>query len=140
MQIREIENTDELSAAYDVFHELRTHLSLDDFKVIYREAKERDSYTVVIAIDGSKVIAAMGYRLLFDLVHGKHLYIDDLVTTKNERSHGIGAKLLQYAEEIARTESCSGLRLCTGTENASARKFYERENWAQRSVVYKKKL
>jgi len=37
----------------------------------------------------------MGYRLLHDFVHGRHLYIDDLVVTSRLRSSGLGAELLK---------------------------------------------
>ena len=49
----------------------------------------------------------MGYRFLHDYVHGKHVYIDDLVTTAAIRSQGAGAKLLKYAEMIAESARLS---------------------------------
>ena len=82
----------------------------------------------------------MGVRLLYDYVHLKHFYIDDLVIDENQRSNGIGAKLLQHAEELAKKEKCTGLRLCTGTENHRGIQFYEKQKWLQRALVFKKKI
>lgn len=82
----------------------------------------------------------MGYRVLCDFVHGRHLYIDDLVTDENIRSKGYGATLLKEAEKIAQENGCTNLRLCTGIDNDRGKTFYEKNNWNLRAVVYKKKL
>ncbi len=82
----------------------------------------------------------MGFRTLFDFVHGKHLYVDDLVTAEKHRSKGIGATLLQWAETEATNTGCRGLRLCTGIQNDTAKRFYEREGWHLRAVAFKKQL
>lgn len=120
--------------------ELRTQLSFEDYVSIYQKAHEMDGYEIVALEERGQVLALMGYRVIYDYVHGKHLYIDDLVSTESQRSKGLGAKLLEYAEAVARELQCSGLRLCTGIENERGKKFYERLGWNFRAVVYKKKL
>jgi GNAT superfamily N-acetyltransferase len=91
-------------------------------------------------VEDGKVIAVMGYRILFDFVHGKHLYIDDLVTTEACRSKGYGAQLLSFAERKAQRQGCQGLRLCTGVENENGKRFYERHGWNPRTLAYKKRV
>ena len=78
--------------------------------------------------------------MLHDFVHGRHLYIDDLITDPRLRSRGYGAQLLRHAEELAPTLGCHNLRLCTGIENERGKGFYERAGWKLRAVVYKRKL
>lgn len=135
-----VDSQENLELAYSVMHELRTQLSYENFQKLYSEAKERDQYDIIAIKRDSRIIAVMGYRILYDFVHGKHVYIDDLVTSKEFRSQGLGAKLLEYAEKIAHLQNCTGLRLCTGVENESGKKFYERAGWSLRSVAYKKKI
>lgn len=122
---------------FDLIKELRPHLSFEEFKYILNHA---DNYQMVGLEEEHRLVALMGYRILHDFVHGKHVYIDDLVTAATERSKGHGAVLLKHAEEIARENSCKNLRLCTGTENEAGKRFYEREAWNLRAVVYKKKI
>ncbi len=129
-----------LERAFPVMKELRTHLDLDSFISIHDEAKRADGYQIVTLERMGEVLAVMGYRVLHDYVHGQHLYIDDLVTGKDHRSQGLGARLLQYAEKEAQRLGCTGLRLCTGIENEPGKKFYEREGWQLRAVAYKKRL
>ena len=107
---------------------------------LYESAKEKDGYTLIGAYDGDSCVGVMGYRILYDFVHGKHLYVDDLVVTAAKRSSGIGAELLKFAETIAKEHACKGLRLCTGVENERGRRFYERLGWSPRALAYKKSI
>lgn len=140
MDIKEIATQLEIERAFPIMKELRSELSFQDYVAIYEQAKAADSYTLVGAYEGGNCVALMGYRVLHDYVHGKHVYIDDLVTTESCRSKGVGSKLLSFAEAEAGRLGCSGLRLCTGIANEGGKKFYEREGWQFRSIVYKKKL
>ena len=135
-----LDSRDLLEKGFHVLRELRTELSFEDFLFIYEQANSRDAFQFLAAVEGESILGVMGYRILFDFVHGKHLYIDDLVTTKAMRGLGIGAKLLKEGERIAKEQGCVALRLCTGTANERAKKFYEREGWSLRSVAFKKKV
>jgi GNAT superfamily N-acetyltransferase len=139
-QIFKAKDKNDLERCYPVMKELRTALSYDDFIEIYFSAHEADKYEIVGVESEGKVLAVMGYRILHDYVHGRHLYIDDLVSTESHRSKGLGAMLLTHAEGRAKEFGCKGLRLCTGIENELGKKFYERHGWNLRAVAYKKKL
>ncbi len=140
MQVQELRTPAALERGYGILKELRTELSYQEFVSLYEAAKAADGYTLVGVFENEKCIAVMGYRLLSDFVHGKHIYIDDIVVTKERRSGGIGADLLRYAEKMAVERGCKGLRLCTGIENETGRRFYEREGWAARALAFKKLL
>lgn len=139
-QIFKAKDKNDLERCYPVMKELRTALSFNDYMEIFEQAHAADGYEIVGIESDGEVAAVMGYRILFDYVHGKHLYIDDLVSTESQRSKGLGAQLLAYAENLAKELGCKGLRLCTGIENELGKKFYERHNWKLRAVAYKKKL
>lgn len=131
---------EDLEKFYLVIKELRTELSYDEFVEIYKMSHIANEYEVVGYEIDNQMVAAMGFRILYDLVHGKHLYIDDLVVSERFRSHGLGAELLKHAEEVAKQKNCKGLRLCTGVDNSRAKIFYEKNGWSLRSVAYKKKV
>ena len=139
-QIEELTRPDQLDQAFLVLKELRPHLTRESYNQIYQAARRSDHYTFVGVFEEGRCTALMGYRILYDFVHGKHLYIDDLVVTKASRSQGMGAELLRYAEEKAWETQCVGLRLCTGVDNEPGRRFYEREHWELKAVAYKKKV
>lgn len=138
-EIREIKGADVVDVL-PLMRELRPALGEESFLRLYKEAKMRDDYKLVGLVQADFCVALMGYRILFDFVHGKHLYIDDLVVEKDLRGQGLGKRLLDHALAEAAREECQGLRLCTGIENQAATKFYEREGWQARAVAFKIKL
>ena len=131
----------DLARFYPVLKELRKDLSYAQFLDIYHKANTQNRYELIGLEDESgRVLAVMGYRVLYDFVHGMHLYVDDLVATESERSRGLGARLLSHAEFIAKELGCSGMRLCTGVDNERGKQFYERNDWNLRAVAFKKRF
>jgi ribosomal protein S18 acetylase RimI-like enzyme len=139
-RIVKIQSSADLEKCYPIMKELRKDLSLPDFLELYNKAHQHNSYEIIAIEKDGALLSVMGYRILYDFVHGKHLYIDDLVSSETHRSKGLGTLLIKHAEELAKEMGCRGLRLCTGIENESAKKFYERNLWNLRAVVYKKKI
>lgn len=131
---------EELESCLNLMKELRPHLSLEDYLSIYEHAHKNDGYEIVAIEEDNTVLALMGYRFLYDYVRGKHVYIDDLVSTEKARSMGLGAELLKYAEKVASENECNVLRLCTGIDNDRGVKFYEKNGWSKRAFAYTKKL
>lgn len=129
-----------LSLFFPVIRELRPHLDEKSFLDLYEKARASDQYSIIGLMRNDELLGAMGYRILHDFVHGRHLYVDDLVTTENARSQGIGAILLKKAEALAIELNCSNLRLCTGIANEGGKRFYTKNGWDIRSVAFKKKL
>ncbi|WP_413289165.1 GNAT family N-acetyltransferase [Bdellovibrio sp. HCB337] len=135
-----IQNREDLEKCFPLMKELRPHLSEQDYLEIYRHAHAMDGYEIVALEYDGKLAALMGYRLIYDFVRGKHLYIDDLVSTDKMRSQGLGAELLKHAESIAQSLGCKTLRLCTGVENERGKKFYEKNKWTFRAYAFTKKI
>lgn len=135
-----VKNKNELERCYPVMKELRPNLSFEDYISIYNESHTADGYEIVAVGDKGQILAVMGYRFLSDYVRGKHVYVDDLVSTEKARSQGLGAELLKFAEKIAESNGCKSLRLCTGIENERGVKFYDRNGWTRRAFAYTKKL
>ena len=140
MEIIELKNSTQLKQGFTILKELRPKLTFQDYLDLYNKASDRDSFCLVGVFEKNHCTAVMGYRILYDFVHGKHLYIDDLVVSEQYRSKGTGTQLLNYAEKIAKKNHCAGLRLCTGIDNHLAKKFYERNNWLAKSIAFKHSL
>ncbi|MBX9768781.1 MAG: GNAT family N-acetyltransferase [Bdellovibrionales bacterium] len=136
----QVQSSEDLKRCYPVLKELRSDLTFENYISIYEQAHTADGYELVAIEEHGKILALMGYRFLADYVRGRHLYIDDLVSTETARSKGLGAELLTYAEKIAAEKGCRSLRLCTGVENTRGIEFYERNGWVRRAYAYTKKL
>lgn len=44
---------------------------------------------MVALVENEKILALMGYRILYDFVRGRHLYIDDLVSVEKSKGYGL---------------------------------------------------
>ncbi len=139
MEIKPISSLEQSKSVFAIMKELRTHLDETKYLELLQSAKA-NGYQLVGAFDGEQCVGLMGYRVLFDFVHGKHLYIDDLVVTSSIRSKGLGTQMLAFAKEVAASNNCSRLRLCTGIDNDSGKHFYEKNGWDLKAVVYKTKI
>lgn len=137
VEFQVISNTNELNEAFYVMQELRPHLDKETFLNLFQIAQTESGYSLMGAYYRQRCIGLIGYRVLTDFVHGRHLYIDDLVISDSHQSQGIGTQLLSKAKEIAAVNCCRRIRLCTGTENKRGMGFYKKNGWKLKAVVYK---
>lgn len=135
----DLEDSSELRKVFEVIHQLRTHINLEQYVSLLAQMKH-EAYELWVYEEGSEIKGAMGIRSYTDFVRGTHLYIDDLVVNEAHRSQKIGAQLLAFAEDEAKRRKIPSLRLACALSNTGGMKFYEREAWAKRSYNYVKKL
>lgn len=118
----------EIGVCYDLTRQLRPHLaSADEFIARWRR-QSADGYRIVALWSeqaGPRALA--GYRVTENLVHGKFLYVDDLIADQSERSRGYGARLLDKLKDEGRALGCGKLVLDTGLDNYLAHRFYFRQ-------------
>jgi GNAT superfamily N-acetyltransferase len=129
LSIEEVSPTDpRLPGVFEVMRELRTHLSFDEFREKYERAIP-EGYRVAAVFDGDECRACAGYRLMNNLVSGHHMYIDDLITAEQWRSHEYGRQLNDYLVEVASREGCTSVQLDSATYRREAHRFYFRERY-----------
>ena len=117
----------EIGACYDLMRQLRPHLaSVEEFVTRWR-GQAADGYRILALWSDRGPCALAGYRITENLVHGRFLYVDDLVADKEERSRGYGARLLEKLKADGRALGCRKLVLDTGLDNALAHRFYFRQ-------------
>jgi GNAT superfamily N-acetyltransferase len=126
MSIRLASSDREIAACFPVMHQLRPHLTPDDFLARVRSQQSTGYRLAYVEADGCPVAVA-GFRMLETLVSGRFLNVDDLVTLDTERSKGHGARLLRWLLGQAWAEGCQGLELDSGVQRKDAHRFYERE-------------
>ena len=115
-----------LRAAWPVAAQLRPHLDEAAFVAQALRQIAAGYRATALAEDGA-VRAYAGWRVQEFLVHGRHLYVDDLVTDANVRSRGHGRILLDWLKAEARRQGCRTLQLDSGTQRRDAHAFYLRE-------------
>lgn len=120
-----VQTDEEILRCHAVMAQLRPHVPVDGFVARIRRMQSTGFHLAFLADEGT-VRAVAGYRILDQLVSGRVLYVDDLVTDDAERSTGHGAALLTWLRERAREEGCEYLELDSGVHRAGAHRFYFR--------------
>ena len=113
----------QIESCFEVLAELRPHLNKATFLATVR-AMESEGYKLSYIEGLEGVVAVAGYRIYSNLFMGKHLYVDDLVTTASARSEGYGGQLVAWLRHEANEQGCKVLHLDSGTHRAEAHKFY----------------
>ena len=122
------ETDEQILATHPVMHQLRPHLSADDYLQRVRRMMQTDGYPLAAAADDDGVPRGVaGYRFIEMLYCGKILVVDDLVTDEDTRSRGFGKQLLDWLVELARKRGCEQLHLDSGVQRHRAHRFYFRE-------------
>ncbi|PCJ14674.1 MAG: GNAT family N-acetyltransferase [Gammaproteobacteria bacterium] len=129
----------EIEACFDVMSELRPQLKRQQFLEIVR-GMEQDGYRLAGIMDQGRVVAVAGYRIATNLFMGKHLYVDDLVTSETVRSQGYGEQMIQWLRDEAVDAGCNYYHLDSGTHRDQAHKFYFKQGMTIASYHFSEKL
>jgi ribosomal protein S18 acetylase RimI-like enzyme len=138
--MRHIETDVDVRACYPVMLALRPHLQ-GETDLAERLARMRsENYRLLALWRDDEVIALAGYRLQENLVYGRFLYVDDLVTAESDRGRRCGARLLDELTLIGTQTACVKLALDTALSNALAQRFYFREGLLSGAMRFSKLL
>jgi GNAT superfamily N-acetyltransferase len=126
----------EVAACHSLMRQLRPHLTdRDEFLARWRR-QAAGGYRLLAVRRGGRPIALAGFRVQENLIHGRFLYVDDLVTDEAERSTGLGRRLIQRLTEEARALGCDRLVLDTALGNALGQRFYFRQGLLARGLHF----
>ena len=100
---------------------------------------EKEGYRIVYIEEQEKVIAVAGFRIATNLFMGKHLYVDELVTSEQARSSGYGIKIINWLQIKAEEENCNYFHLDSGTQRDRAHKFYFKQGFSIASYHFSKR-
>ena len=138
--LRHAETDAELSACLPVMALLRPHLTgADEFVARVRRQREA-GYRLLAAWRDGAPMALAGYRIEENLIHGRFIYVDDLVTAEAERREGLGARLLAAVAEIGREQGITRLVLDTALDNVYAHRFYYRQGLLARALRFSRDI
>lgn len=116
--------SDEIARCFAVMRELRPHIADAEAFVARVQRQRANGYRLAALEDRGEVRAVAGYRITENLVAGRFMYVDDLVTRDADRSRGYGGKLFDWLEDEARSEGCEQLHLDSGVQRFDAHRFY----------------
>lgn len=127
-------------ACFDVMQQLRPQLKSPEDLLAVVALQRVQGYRLLAVWDHGKPVALAGYRRLDNLIHGRFIYVDDLITDSAGRGRRWGARLLAELRELGRAENCDRLVLDTALGNALAQRFYFRAGLLARGLHFSMEL
>ncbi|POZ61134.1 GNAT family N-acetyltransferase [Chromobacterium alticapitis] len=127
LEIRDIDTSEGLRACFPLMRQLRPHLSGPDELVERWERQRREGYRLLGLYQDERLVALAGWRPTENLVHGRHMYVDDLVTDESCRGQKLGEALLNHLRRLAGRHDCAKLLLDTPMANTLGHRFYYRQ-------------
>ncbi|HXT09289.1 MAG TPA: hypothetical protein VN715_20420 [Roseiarcus sp.] len=79
----------QVRACFALMRELRPHLASEDEFVTRWRRQTATSYRLLVLSEDGRPAALAGFRVQENLVHGRFLYVDDLVTRADRRGRRI---------------------------------------------------
>lgn len=125
-EIRLAQSEGDIERCYPVMSQLRPHVPERDFVARVRR-QMTGGYEMALLDDDGGVRAVAGFRVFENLVRGRHMYVDDLVTESRQRSAGHGRALLDWLVDLAKARGCAALELDSGVQRFDAHRFYFRQ-------------
>lgn len=111
---------------YPLMKQLRPHLASEDEFAQRWKRQTADGYKLLMLMDGDQPVALGGYRVQENLVYGRFLYVDDLVSDASLRSSGLGSQLMDSLKAETKAQGCEKLVLDTALSNSLGQRFYFR--------------
>ena len=128
MVIRFLENNSDYLAVLEVLLQLRTNYDLESLSAQIKK-QESEGYQLIYVKSPDGILGVAGFVVGEKLAWGKHIYVDDLVTSASHRSSGVGEFLLSWIKDYALEIGCEQIHLDSGVQRFPAHKFYLREGF-----------
>ena len=128
LKVEIAESDEDLQRISSVLLQLRDSFDEDGLIARIKEQRQR-GYQIAYVESEGEVLCVAGFVVGIKLAWGKHIYVDDLVTTEHRRSKGAGAKMIAWLKSQARQLGCDQLHLDSGVQRFAAHKFYMREGF-----------
>lgn len=97
-------------------------------------------YHCIAAFEAERLVGVAGYWLGARFYCGEYMDVDNVVVEEALRSKGVGAKMMEWLEEKARSLGCKIIVLDSYVTFAGAHRFYFRQGYEILGFHFKKDL
>lgn len=129
------ENIPELLELYEEL--IPFEFSSENSDEAYKEIMSNKNYSLLAAKEGNKVIGSALVIYCKALVTS-FLVIEDVIVKSEFRGKGIGKKLMEAIDQIAKNNHCDYAILVSSANRKPAHKFYEHNGFTDSVVGFRK--
>ncbi|SYX82992.1 GNAT family N-acetyltransferase [Paenibacillus alvei] len=130
-----------LSQLYQELMGLQTNQS--KLEQVYRTIQHNEQYIILGAFDEEQLVGSLMGIICHDLVGDckPFMVIENVIVSPVVRRQGVGKKLMQEIENMARQRDCYYIIFVSGEQRKEAHQFYERLGFKDEKVEgYRKHL
>ena len=110
-------------------------------RTVFDRALSSNDQGYLCAVEGGHVVGFCSMSLENSLwVEGRLAIVEEIVVDARNRGRGIGASLMNAAVEWSRTHGARRLELDSAHHRKEALRFYERNGFENRGMVFSKSL
>ncbi len=86
------------------------------------------AYHLLVAREDGRLLGTMMGIVCYDLTGHCHpfMVVENVVTDQAARGRGVARALMAHLEEIARSQHCTCMMLCSGSERTGAHEMYRK--------------
>lgn len=128
MEVKTVKTLDDLKKIAPVMLQLRSQYS-EESLIEQIQEQQKNGYQLAYVEENCFVLCVAGFVVGKKLAWQKHVYVDDLVTSKEHQSKGAGTFLMEWIMNFARENGCQQLHLDSGVLRFPAHKFYLRQGF-----------
>lgn len=128
IELRALTTQVERESIYPLIRLLNPEMTHEQFLQLVQEMPAL-GYGCVAAFDGPEMVGVCGFWRRTQFWNKRSIQLDNLVVAESHRSAGLGAKLMQWVEDLARTEKRQMLVLDSYVYNHPSHKLYFREGY-----------
>lgn len=128
LTIREARSNEDYYMAYPVLLQLIPDIDMQTYAQRVFVARATGYHMFIAALDDD-VVGVIGMIHNHNLHDGFVTYIEQIVIDEDHRGKGLGALLLQFAENRAKEDGCDLIELDTDLGEEDAESFYEKNGY-----------
>jgi len=127
VELRYVDQEDDVWTCYPLIRQLRPHLDSEQEFLRRWQHQTSQGYRLLVLWHGTQPVGLAGFRVQDNLVHGRFVYVDDLVIDASRRSLGYGKILIERLKAEAKLLGCAKLLLDAAMSNTLGHRFYYRQ-------------
>jgi ribosomal protein S18 acetylase RimI-like enzyme len=131
----------QLQAQLDRPLPLNTYQTRKFQKLVMNYIKLKDRGGIFVATTRTNLVGMVSYVFIQRLNRLQpELWIPELVISHDYRNRGIGKRLVQMCEDIAKRKRCYRIRLESRNDRIDSHDFYKKIGFSQMALAFEKKL
>ena len=125
-----IKTEDDIRATHSIMIQLRPQYKDQNLYVVQVQRQmEQQGYKLIAAYSGVDMVGVAGYVTGEKLGWGKFLYVDDLVTDKDNRSRGVGRTMISWLHAHGRELGLASFHMPSENRIGPPRFIIPRRHW-----------